>query len=181
MRLRDPILESEDDEQENPSISWNGAMLGVDYSIQSVELARLVARERNIGTQNGKKEIKFLCWDLMSQSPLDGVLVDESREGWHVVLDKGTFDAISLSNDKDSEGRRLCEGYREKVIPLIREDGIFLITSCNWTVQELDDWFLCPELEFVKTITYKSFSFGGKKGQTISSVCYRKRRVSIAS
>ena len=97
-----------------------------------------------------------------------------NEHGWDVVLDKGTFDAISLSDEKDMSGRRICEGYKERVVPLIREGGIMLLTSCNWTQDELMAWFGGDELEYVDAVKYKTFSFGGRKGQTISSVCFRK-------
>ena len=111
----------------------------------------------------------------MTQSPDHVVLDSGNPHGWDVVLDKGTFDAISLSEEKDLNGRRVCERYKERVVPLIRDGGILLITSCNWTEDELNAWFNGGELEMVENIKYKSFSFGGKKGQTISSVCYRKQ------
>jgi SAM-dependent methyltransferase len=166
--------EEESDEEESGEVAgnraWGGRMLGVDYSQRSVEFATRIAVDKGYdgNAQNGR-EIEFKWWDIMSQSP---TLLGTT--GWDVVHDKGTFDAISLSDEKDTSGRRLCEGYKEKVLPLVKEGGILLITSCNWTEEELNGWFEGGQLEIVKKIQYKSFSFGGKKGQTISSVCYRK-------
>ena len=111
---------------------------------------------------------------MIVQDPKGVVLEGENEKGWDVVLDKGTFDAITLSEEQDESGRRICEGYKERVMPLIREGGIFLVTSCNWTEEELGAWFKGEGLEFVESIAYKSFSFAGRKGQTISSVCFRK-------
>jgi SAM-dependent methyltransferase len=165
-RLREGV-EEEDGEE------WGGRMLGVDYSERSVEFARRIAADKGL-TEGKGKEVEFKWWDIMSQSPEGIVLDGDSEKGWDVVLDKGTFDAISLSEEKDESGRRICEGYKERVVPLIREGGIFLVTSCNWTEDELSAWFAGGELEYLDKIQYKSFSFGGKKGQTISSVCFRK-------
>ena len=110
--------------------------------------------------------------------------------GWDVVLDKGTFDAVSLSDERDGTGRRICEGYRSRVLRLLRPGGIFLLTSCNWTEAELRGWFEGAEepstaafggggggarFEQAGRIEYPSFSFGGAKGQTISTVCFVKR------
>jgi SAM-dependent methyltransferase len=149
---------------------WGGRMLGVDYSEKSVEFARRIAAEKD----DEKGEVEFKWWDIMTQDPTGAVLEADNVHGWDVVLDKGTFDAISLSDEKDVNGRRICEGYKERVVPLIKEGGIMLLTSCNWTQDELMAWFEGGELEYVDAVKYKSFSFGGRKGQTISSVCFRK-------
>jgi hypothetical protein len=148
-------------------------MLGVDYSQKSVEFAQRIALDKRV---EGMACVEFQWWDIMTQDPAGAVLEGPNASGWDVVLDKGTFDAISLSVEKDAHGRRICEGYKERVVPLVKEGGIFLVTSCNWTEEELNSWFQGDDLEYLDTIKYKSFSFGGKKGQTISSVCYRKRR-----
>lgn len=122
--------------------------------------------------------MEFAVWDVFN-SVYEAVLGGEQIQGWDVVLDKGTFDAISLSEDKDSEGRRLCEGYKARIVKLVKKGGIFLVTSCNWTEQELEGWFgegsACIEgAEFVKVgkVHYPSFEFGGIKGQTISTLCF---------
>lgn len=106
--------------------------------------------------------------------------------GWDVILDKGTFDAISLYSSSAVPGkqgtRRPNEGYKAAVLPLVREGGLFLITSCNWTEDELARWF---EGDFeqdqqqwcfkqVGKVDYPTFSFGGVKGQTISTLCFTK-------
>lgn len=113
------------------------------------------------------------------------MLSGAQRKGWDVVLDKGTFDAISLSEEREEEtGRRVCERYKARVLPLVREGGLFLVTSCNWTEEELQSWFGegSPAAEgidgsFVQVgkVQYPSFSFGGVKGQTISTLCFQRR------
>ncbi|KAI1005723.1 hypothetical protein K3495_g2495 [Podosphaera aphanis] len=143
-------------------------MLGIDYSEKSIEFAK------RIGLEKTGREIEFLHWDIMSSDPHDTVLTGDTRHGWDVVLDKGTFDAISLSDSTDADGRRLCDTYRARILPLIRAGGIFLITSCNWTEEELVAWIQGPELGRLDAIRYKRFSFGGHTGQTISSVCFQK-------
>ena len=148
-------------------------MLGVDYSEKSVEFAKRIAVDNNLG----EKEVDFKWWDIMSQAP-SNILTGQQENGWDVILDKGTFDAISLSEEKDAQGRRICEGYKERIVPLMRKGGIFLVTSCNWTPQELKGWFEGGEgeakLSVVGEIAYRSFKFGGAVGQTISSVCFQK-------
>jgi SAM-dependent methyltransferase len=158
--------------------TWKGRMLGVDYSEKSVELAQRIAEDKGFGPKSGTAEVEFRFWDLMTQDAANVVLDDRNETGWDVILDKGTFDAISLSEEKDQSGRRICEGYKERVVPLIRNGGILLVTSCNWTEDELRAWFEGGQLEYVDTIKYRSFSFGGKKGQTISSICLRRNNCS---
>lgn len=127
------------------------------------------------------REIEFAAWDLLASSR-DTVLSGDQARGWDVVLDKGTFDAISLSEARDDQGRRACEAYKGRVLPLVREGGLFLVTSCNWTEEELEAWFGrgSPEVDagrFVRVgrVQYPSFSFGGVKGQTISTLCFQRR------
>jgi hypothetical protein len=148
-------------------------MMGVDYSQRSIEFAKRIAEDSGLG-EGQTEQVEFEWWDLMTASPQGVVLQGQNANGWDVVLDKGTFDAISLSDETDAQGRRLCEGYKERVVPLIKEGGQLLITSCNWTEEELRGWFDGEELQFEDSVKYKSFSFGGKKGQSVSSVCFRK-------
>ncbi|KAH7313322.1 S-adenosyl-L-methionine-dependent methyltransferase [Stachybotrys elegans] len=154
---------------------WSGRMMGVDYSAQSVALAQQVAASTSWG-----QNVQFREWDVIA-GPMEHVLEPTlPDEGWDVVLDKGTFDAISLSDEKDAQGRRLCEGYRSRVWQLARRGGIFLITSCNWTEEELRGWFEDkdepgnPGFSLVGRVNYRTFSFGGAKGQTITTLCFRK-------
>jgi len=152
---------------------FRGKMVGVDYSAQSVRLARNIAEQKGLG-----EEVLFERWDVMKQEPgpwaprQDG---GEGEEGFGAVLDKGTFDAISLSEEVDGGGRRVCEGYRGRVEGLVRRGGYLLVTSCNWTEEELRGWFEDGELEFFGKIRYPSFAFGGRMGQSISSVCFRRK------
>ena len=154
---------------------WTGPALGVDYSPQSVQLAKQISV-----AAESEHPVSFMEWDVIA-GQYDQLLHGQQERGWDVVLDKGTFDAISLSDDKDAQGRRLCEGYRERVLPLVNDGGVFLLTSCNWTEQELEAWFVKQDAageqgRFVidGRIAYPSFSFGGVKGQTISTLCFKK-------
>ena len=152
--------------------SFRGYMLGVDYSQQSVDLCRKWVGNKGLGAGGQRRGLEFEVWDIMS-----GEALIRMSEGFDVVLDKGTFDAISLSDETDARGRRLCEGYRERVEGLVREGGILLITSCNWTEEELKGWFESEQnLETVGRIDYPVFRFGGQIGQSICSVCFRRRK-----
>ncbi|RDW60003.1 protein-lysine N-methyltransferase EFM4 [Coleophoma crateriformis] len=171
------LREGEDGEDEDfEGQGWEGRMMGVDYSQKSIEFARRIADDKGVGSESAEKQVEFQHWDIMTQDPAGVVLSGTQGEGWDVVLDKGTFDAISLSDEKDASGRRIYERYRERVEPLIRGGGLLLITSCNWTEEELKALFLVEggSLHLVEALKYKSFSFGGQKGQSVSSICFRK-------
>lgn len=136
-------------------------MLGVDYSLASVKLARRIAGQKNL-------DIEFEVWDIMGdENPWLGEVFD-------VVLDKGTFDAVSLNAEEYVDGRRICEGYRNKVEKMVKPGGRFLITSCNWTEKELGEWFGGGDLVVEGRVEYPTFSFGGMKGQSVYSVCFRR-------
>ncbi|KJK89542.1 hypothetical protein H633G_06621 [Metarhizium anisopliae BRIP 53284] len=151
---------------------WTGRALGVDYSPQSVALARQVASSRAAAAP-----VEFAEWDIVGGSYAD-VLGGEQKDGWDVVLDKGTFDAVSLSDQRDQRGRRLCELYAGRIAPLVSRGGVFLVTSCNWTEEELTNWFVGKESEGGFAVAgrgeYRTFSFGGVKGQTISTLCFKR-------
>ena len=99
--------------------------------------------------------------------------------GFDVVLDKGTFDAVSLSADTDARGRRAGAGYAAAVARLVRPGGLALVTSCNWTEDELVRWFAPAggrgDLEEVDRVAYPRFRFGGAEGQTVAGVCFRRK------
>ena len=52
--------------------------------------------------------------------------------------DKGTYDAISLRFDDAKVAR---EKYIENLKDITKVGGYFVITSCNWTLQELKQQF----------------------------------------
>lgn len=146
-------------------------MVGVDYSETSVELSRRIAAQKEVDDA-----VQFELWDLLSAPPGDWL-----KEGFDVALDKGTFDAISLMpRPSDSETAHPCEIYREKVAPLIKAGvGFLVITSCNWTKEEVHDW-LAPagaELEYYAEAKYPTFTFGGQTGQSIVTLVLKRRSV----
>lgn len=141
-----------------------GRMTGLDYSEASVELAR-----RIMSTKSEMEGIEFQVWDIMGAEHWNGGAFD-------VVLDKGTFDAVSLSAEVDGQGRRVCERYRVQVEGMVKKGGLLLITSCNWTDGELKEWFGGGDLLYEGQVEYPRFRFGGQTGQSISSVCFRRKR-----
>ncbi|KAJ7650125.1 hypothetical protein FB45DRAFT_887041 [Roridomyces roridus] len=93
---------------------------------------------------------------------------------WDLILDKGTFDAIALGEKQD--GKSPAARYPGRVTQLLKPGGSFLITSCNFTEEELKSFFATPEtgLIYHSSIQHRSFTFGGKTGSSCSSVAFRK-------
>ncbi|KAF8418802.1 S-adenosyl-L-methionine-dependent methyltransferase [Tirmania nivea] len=144
-----------------------GRMLGVDYSEKSIELAIDIAKERGLDG-----DVEFVCANVVIDDPMKwaGVPFD-------VVLDKGTFDAISLSGELLEDGRKLAEGYAEKIAQAVKPGKWFIITSCNWTEGELKRKLGgVGGLQYYGSVKYPSFTFGGKKGQAISTLCFRRSK-----
>ena len=135
---------------------FSGSMLGLDYSTASIELAKSIASNRGL-SEGIVFEVRDLLGDLSNHPRFD------------IVLDKGTFDAVSLSGQQGIE-----EKYVRNVASLVREGGLLLVTSCNWTEKELKSWFEGEELQFEGRIDYPIFRFGGLTGQSISTVCFRR-------
>ncbi|KAI4261528.1 MAG: hypothetical protein L6R42_003268, partial [Xanthoria sp. 1 TBL-2021] len=80
---------------------FTGKMLGIDYSPASVELATRVARQR--GYNNTDEDVRFREWDILREPTVENGWTEGDFD---VVLDKGTFDAISLNEETDGWGRR---------------------------------------------------------------------------
>ncbi|PON25408.1 hypothetical protein TGAM01_v205702 [Trichoderma gamsii] len=169
---------------------WEGAMLGVDYSAQSVALAKNIAESRREEEEEESlPPVNFLEWDLLNgpltltASPSENASSPLSHTPspsrlFDIILDKGTFDAISLSTTSSEQQQHPCEIYRRRLLQLLSHGGIFLITSCNWTEPELRAWFVDDadgELSVVGRVDYPTFTFGGVKGQTISTLCFRRK------
>lgn len=137
-------------------------MLGVDYVPEAIELAKTIAGREE------REDVEFKVWDCVG-GEVEEVLDGEER--WDVVLDKGTFDAIGLAED----GRQAEEGYLERAKKLVKVGGWVVITSCNWTEEELIEKFTKGgELVVDGKVNYPTFQFGGKKGQTISTIAFKR-------
>ncbi|EME48902.1 hypothetical protein DOTSEDRAFT_84415 [Dothistroma septosporum NZE10] len=164
------LREDVDDDGER----WTGEMVGVDYSSKSVELARQLdsqRREASGGRAGTYAEVRFEHWDLLTEAAGHWL-----EDGFEVVPDKGTFDAISLM-PHSGETPHPCETYRAQVELLIKPGYFLVITSCNWTKDELVSW-LTPEdgrLTLHDEAKYRTFTFGGRTGQSIVTLIFQKQ------
>lgn len=155
---------------------FHGPMVGVDYSQTSIELANRLAKEKE---QSGVTT--FDTMNIIKDDPSQRAWWSEG--GFDLVLDKGTFDAISLSEEtvpsESGEGDRINTLYPLKAIDMVKSGGFLLVTSCNWTQDELIRWFTQGKvegrMEVFDTIEYPRFKFGGVEGQAVSTVCFRRK------
>jgi SAM-dependent methyltransferase len=261
---------------------FKGPMVGVDYSPQSVQLARELQRlklhsayesasegddddddeeeeegESGLDEEEGEPDpdneehedvvaadnvgsaeairvsdgIRFEEWDILAPDSEERLTATATttpgrkdrldwfpyeQGGFDIVLDKGTFDAVSLAEDVISSSstatggtsrggssttsrhenivaaaeekpvriiqRRVCERYPGIATKLVRKGGFLVVTSCNWTEEELIRWFTADGgkddtdgLYVWDRVEYPRFRFGGKEGQGVCTVCFRRR------
>ncbi|RDB25940.1 Protein-lysine N-methyltransferase efm4 [Hypsizygus marmoreus] len=145
---------------------------GIDYSPGAVKLAKSIAATRG-------QDIAFHTSDFLQDDPpvLSHMQQGVAEGVWDLLLDKGTFDAIALG-DKDENGKSPAAKYPGRVDRLLKPGGYFLITSCNFTEEELQAQFVTSdtELAYHSRIQHPTFEFGGKKGSVCSSVAFRKAK-----
>ncbi|XP_034008086.1 EEF1A lysine methyltransferase 2 isoform X1 [Trematomus bernacchii] len=131
-------------------------LTGIDYSPASVELSRNVLKAEDL-TDVPVKEMDF----LNCQGEL---------KGFDVCIDKGTFDAISLNPDDSTDGKKL---YVQTLKEAVKDKGFFVITSCNWTKEQLLERF-SEGFEYVQELPTPSFQFGGKTGNSVTALIFKR-------
>ncbi|KAF8126931.1 S-adenosyl-L-methionine-dependent methyltransferase [Boletus edulis] len=165
-------------------------LTGIDYSRGSVDLSIAIAKQRDVQDEGN--------------ADVDEVRTETTTTASGTsVLDKGTFDAMSLM-DEDERGTVSLERYVPRVVRLLRSGGHFLITcealslfpdhlvvcdaqaftvliACNFTKDELIQRIATrgSGLEYKGSIPYKTFTFGGKSGSSYATVAFQKQSVSI--
>ncbi|EMP42199.1 Methyltransferase-like protein 10 [Chelonia mydas] len=95
-------------------------LTGIDYSPSAIQLSQ------NIIEKEGLSNIKLQVKDFLTPSA--------ELSGFQICIDKGTFDAISLNPDNAAERRKQ---YVKSLCTVLKMEGFFLMTSCNWTKEEL--------------------------------------------
>ncbi|KAF8907300.1 S-adenosyl-L-methionine-dependent methyltransferase [Gymnopilus junonius] len=145
---------------------------GIDYSAGAVKLSKGIADMRGVSA------ISFTECDFLNDDPPGPEGMPEQNGQttvWDLLLDKGTYDAIALGQ-KDEQGNSPAMKYPARVARLLKPNGLFLITSCNFTEEELKASFISGEtgLVYHSRIQHPTFTFGGKSGSVCSSVAFRK-------
>ncbi|KAF9993171.1 hypothetical protein BGZ80_002825 [Entomortierella chlamydospora] len=188
-------------------------LTGIDYSPAAIQLARAVATDKELDHVIKYEAVDFLAeketleWRTQQAAAATTSSTEQAEpKKFMVLLDKGTYDAISLHQknkrdaaisaettaegvgeedetkpkddivlaENDDNMEELADRYPKRVASMMHDDGCLLITSCNWTQAELIQRF-ANVFEYDSHIKYPTFTFGGVKGQTISSVIFKKK------
>ena len=123
-------------------------LCGLDYSEKAIQMSTAWCDPR----------IKFRIFDLLTDNSSD------TKYQW--VLDKGTWDAISLNPAETKQ--KLALKYQQSLKRLSCENAKLIITSCNWTRSELESIF--TDFNVIEEIKHQSFVFGGKTGQVVTTL-----------
>lgn len=112
-------------------------LTGIDYSAGSVALSRSVEKARRIELEGDEPDDSTVN-HFTAEWRQGDLLRDTYDEVWDLVLDKGTYDALCLSQELvEGDGRLPSQVYPERIARLVQEGGFFLITSCNFTEEEI--------------------------------------------
>ncbi|KAM7541282.1 hypothetical protein Aperf_G00000033613 [Anoplocephala perfoliata] len=160
------------------------SVTGIDYSEVAINLANKLASKHELSCK-----VCYMCVNILS---LDSVkeFCASSFAAYDVAIDKGTFDAITLIPD-DTDPSKISEKVRDIYVQnihhLLLPNGTFMITSCNWSADELLNEFERPQttnkavrkvFEFVYEVPpLNTFTFGGKTGA--DTVCLVFRRLEL--
>ncbi|KAK4046924.1 Protein-lysine N-methyltransferase efm4 [Microbotryomycetes sp. JL201] len=144
-------------------------LTGVDYSAPSTILAQNIARSRKL-----ESSPTFVTGDILDSSATISGVTDRQ---WKLITDKGTMDAICLS-DEERDGQRIGQLYPAAISRLLEVGGIFLITSCNFTRAELEKAFVTDStgFDFHSHVPRPTFAFGGSTGSSITTVAFERKR-----
>ena len=113
-------------------------LTGTDYSAGSITLAKEVEESQRQALAEGdydndEETVNDVTTDWRE---VDLLRHDFEGEEWDLVLDKGTFDALCLSEEM-VDGKLPSQNYPERIAKLVKDGGYFLITSCNFTEEEI--------------------------------------------
>lgn len=143
-------------------------IIGMDYSDAACQLAEALAEKECISC------IKYKTGDLLSPDSVESLDAD-------IVVDKGTFDAICLGSldeipeNCSTKSEFFAHVYARSLRKMAKSKHTLIITSCNWTEDELVRLFSKERYTRESTISHPSFAFGGSKGSTVSTVIFRSQ------
>jgi len=148
---------------------------GIDYSPGAIALSTQIAQTR------GGSMINFCECDFIKDDPPipENLRLVGRIDIWDLILDKGTYDAIALG-PKDDQGHSPSINYPGRVARLLKPGAFCLITSCNFTEDELKSNFATEETELTyhSRIQHPTYTFGGRSGSICSSIAFKKRSIS---
>ena len=109
-----------------------------------------------------QKSFPFLHASSVYFKQTDFLALDEKDlpfPNYDLIIDKGSFDAMLLNPDiskytplfvdqgetidqiRTKRQEMIVTLYKTSLTKLLSKEGIFIITSCNWTKEELLNWF----------------------------------------
>lgn len=146
---------------------------GIDYLPESVAFAVDIHRQKYPETAFSFEQV-----DLLEKN---SAYLTKNAGFFDILLDKGTLDAIALNNEPlaDFGGKIGMEIYASQVSQLMHKSSVLLITSCNFTEEELVSVITENGQNGLKVwdrINYPSFRFGGVQGSTICSVAFVREK-----
>lgn len=137
---------------------------GVDYCQKAVDLS-------NAASEAEKEEDEELVDIQFEQLDITSPRSEFLSSSFDVILDKGTWDAMSLSDERNSR----LKAYIDLLNAVLSDGGLFIIFSCNFTFEEMREQFGQPSLDILCEVPAShSFSFGGKQGVTSTGAVFRK-------
>lgn len=149
--------------------------MGIDYSAAGIDLCKASC----------PPDIRFEAVDFLE---------NHMALAFDLVFDKGTLDAMTLNPDISKNGgpdasriESIVSKYKEALGKILLPKGRFIITSCNWTKDELVKWFHGMPLKtgqsdflvLLEQVTHASFQFGGSSGHTVTSLIFKVNENSI--
>ncbi|GEQ70899.1 hypothetical protein JCM33374_g4579 [Metschnikowia sp. JCM 33374] len=161
------LYETVTEECEDAALKYTG----IDYSPESVAFAHQIAQKKY-----PQQKFTFDTVDFISK---DCQYLDDQAQKFDVLFDKGTLDAIALNNDPVDgfNGKIGSQVYANQVTRLMHPGSLLIITSCNFTEEELTKLITqdgATGLSVWRKIKYPSFKFGGVDGSTICSIAFVK-------
>lgn len=135
------------------------SLTGIDYSASAVDFASRVVKDRGI-------DAHVLQCDMTNAESVSKMKELCGCEGFDLVHDKGTLDAISLSADEDH-----LQAYIVQLKRVLAANGFLVITSCNFIVDELRD-LLSGDFEILHQRVYPTIRlFGADVSKVATLIC----------
>ncbi|KRY13677.1 Protein bicaudal D -like protein 1 [Trichinella patagoniensis] len=133
-------------------------LTGIDYSDSAIQLAQAKANREKLN------QIHFQNLDLMINS-------ENLHNKFDVILDKGTFDVISLREDAEKAVPVYISNVTHYYCRKSNLPRLFFIASCNNTRTELINYFE-TNFEIMDEEHFSTINFGGKTGTTLTCVIF---------
>ncbi|KAK6454568.1 methyltransferase domain-containing protein [Scheffersomyces xylosifermentans] len=154
------------------------AHTGIDYSPDSVEFAQQVIDKKLEENEAIGEKHKFTV-EQVDVLQKNCEFLAKNKERFDILVDKGTLDAIALSQVplEEFDGKKPFNVYASQVSQVMKKGSILLITSCNFTEDELVKIITSDKntgLSVMKKLKYPSFKFGGTEGSTICTIAFVK-------